>query len=182
MTNKLHSKKLSNGHLATLFSVANDTYDTAFASYLDFLVKFDIVRLTGIQPNGNRRYAVTPKGNALIEQIRIRTTEYEVPEQPKSVHAQECVVCGACYQPCDCYPKESPLQPEAGAGYSRDSPALSIEWLMAKYKRHGELEDLWAAENIRDLLADAEYGRGVRERREKALANGFGRSPLRSKK
>ena len=184
---KIHSKKLSLGQLGALLSIANGDYDHVYAKDVSALERFDIIEYVGVLPNRNNRYTPTVKGQALIEQIKVRTTDYEVPDkpvQPKSVHAQECDVCGACYRPCLCEPEPEPVETK---GTEKDTPPLSVGWLMAKYKRHGEIEDLWAAENLHSLIAelakakeDADQWQAYKARKDKALAAGFGRSPLRN--
>ena len=39
---------------------------------------------------------------------------------------------------------------------SPDTPQTSINWLEAQYRRHKEIEDKWAADNIRTLLVERE--------------------------
>ena len=183
MTNKIYSKKLSLGQLGALLSIAAHNYDNVYALDVNYLVTFGLVSWDGRHLNdGARDYAITNKGQALIEQIKVCTTDYGVPDKPKSVHAQECDVCCACYRPCLCEP-----EPVENTGVEKDTPPLSVGWLMAKYKRHGEIEDLWAAENIHSLIAelakakeDADQWRAYKARKDKALAAGFGRSPLRN--
>lgn len=183
---KKHSKKLTKGMLAALFGIADNTYDgVSYSEDADSLIKLGIIECLGINADDTPVFAVMTKGTALIAHLRGSTTDYEVPDkprQPKSVHAQECDVCGACYRPCLCEP-----EPVENAGVAKDTPPLSVGWLMAKYKRHGEIEDLWAAENLHSLIAelakakeDADQWQAYKERKDKALAAGFGRSPLRN--